>query len=107
FGTGYSALGYLTHFPVDVVKIDRSFVEDVEVDPVKSAIVSAVIRLSEAIGTVAVVEGVETERQLRHLRALGCPEAQGFHLARPMPAHDVDEVLRAQLGTRSEMAAVS
>jgi len=107
FGTGYSALGYLTHFPVDVVKIDRSFVEGVEIDPVKSAIVSAVIRLSEAIGTVTVVEGVETERQLRHLRALGCPEAQGFHLARPMAAADMDEVLRAQLGTQSEMAAVS
>ena len=104
FGTGYSALGYLTHFPVDVVKIDRSFVEEVEVDPVKSAIVSAVIRLSEAIGTVAVVEGVETELQLRHLRALGCPEAQGFHLARPMSSTSVDEMLRAQLG---EMAAVS
>jgi diguanylate cyclase (GGDEF)-like protein/PAS domain S-box-containing protein len=106
FGTGYSALGYLTHFPVDVVKIDRSFVEDVEVDPVKSAIVSAVIRLSEAIGTVAVVEGVETERQLRHLRALGCPEAQGFHLAQPMSSTELDDVLRAQLGADTEMVAV-
>ena len=104
FGTGYSALGYLTHFPVDVVKIDRSFVDDVEVDPVKSAIVSAVIRLSEAIGTVAVVEGVETELQLRHLRALGCPEAQGFHLARPMSISAVDELLRSQL---REMVAAS
>jgi diguanylate cyclase (GGDEF)-like protein/PAS domain S-box-containing protein len=103
FGTGYSALGYLTHFPVDVVKIDRSFVDKVEVDPVKSAIVSAVIRLSEAIGTVAVVEGVETELQLCHLRGLGCPEAQGFHLARPMSVTAVDELLRAQI---REMVAV-
>ncbi|MDE3087549.1 MAG: EAL domain-containing protein, partial [Acidobacteriota bacterium] len=94
FGTGYSALGYLTQFPVDVVKIDRSFVEDVEVDPVKSAIVAAVINLSEAIGGTTVVEGVETRAQLDHLRALGCPEGQGFHLARPMPAAQLDELLR-------------
>ncbi|MHB8437565.1 MAG: EAL domain-containing protein [Acidimicrobiales bacterium] len=94
FGTGHSALGYLSSFPVDVVKVDRSFVEGVECDPVKSAIVSAVIRLSEAIGSVTVVEGVETRAQLEHLRVLGCREVQGFHLARPMPASDMDELLR-------------
>ena len=96
FGTGYSALGYLAQFPIDVVKIDRSFVDDVEVDPVKSAIVSAVIRLSEAIGCTCVVEGVETSAQLDHLRALGCPEAQGFHLAKPLPAPGIEDLLRAE-----------
>ena len=99
FGTGYSALGYLTQFPVDVVKVDKSFVDDVEVDPVKSAIVAAVINLSEAIGSTTVVEGVETRAQLDHLRALGCPEAQGFHLARPMPAGQLDELLRREAGS--------
>ncbi|HZU80296.1 MAG TPA: EAL domain-containing protein, partial [Acidimicrobiales bacterium] len=89
FGTGHSALGYLTQFPVDVVKVDRTFVDQVETDPVKSAIISAVIRLAEAIGTTAVVEGVETEGQLEHLRALGCPQAQGYFLARPQSAERV------------------
>jgi diguanylate cyclase (GGDEF)-like protein/PAS domain S-box-containing protein len=98
FGTGYSALGYLTRFPVDVVKIDRSFVEHVEVDPVKSAVVSAVINLSKAIGSTAVVEGVETEEQLDHLKALGCAEAQGFHLACPMSAAQFDALIRSELG---------
>jgi len=95
FGTGYSALGYLAQFPVNVVKIDRSFVQNVEVDPVKSAIVAAVIKLSSAIGTTTVVEGVETREQLEHLEALGCPEAQGFYLARPMPADKLDGLLEA------------
>ncbi len=97
FGTGYSALGYLTKFPVDVVKIDRSFIENVEVDPVKSAIVAAVINLTKAIGTTAVVEGVETAEQLDHLCKLGCVEAQGFHLAEPMSAGALDEVIKAEL----------
>ena len=100
FGTGYSALGYLARFPVDVVKIDRSFVEDVEIDPVKSAIVSAVITLSDAIGTTTVVEGVETREQFDHLRGLGCLEVQGFHLARPMPAEQLGELLRITTGAK-------
>jgi diguanylate cyclase (GGDEF)-like protein/PAS domain S-box-containing protein len=86
FGTGYSALGYLADFPVDVVKIDRSFVDGVDIDPVKSAIVSAVVTLSRAIGTTTVVEGVETVEQLEHLHSLGCDVAQGFHFSRPLKA---------------------
>jgi diguanylate cyclase (GGDEF)-like protein/PAS domain S-box-containing protein len=84
FGTGFSALGYLTSFPIDVVKIDRSFVDGVETDPVKSAIVSSVVTLSEAIGTTTVVEGVETQAQLEHVRGLGCQVVQGYYFARPM-----------------------
>ena len=60
FGTGHSSLGYLARFPIDVVKIDQSFVRDIDRDPVKSAIVSAVVALSQAIGSTTVVEGVET-----------------------------------------------
>ncbi|MHB8593586.1 MAG: EAL domain-containing protein, partial [Acidimicrobiales bacterium] len=93
FGTGYSALGYLASFPVDVVKVDRSFVEKVDIDPVKSAIVSAVINLSQAIGTTTVVEGVETKEQLDHLRSLGCVVVQGYYFARPMPASAFTELL--------------
>ena len=72
FGTGHSSLGYLARFPIDVVKIDQSFVRDIEQDPVKSAIVSAVVALSQAIGSTTVVEGVETQAQLEQLRNLGC-----------------------------------
>jgi diguanylate cyclase (GGDEF)-like protein/PAS domain S-box-containing protein len=110
FGTGYSALGYLTQFPIDVVKIDRSFVEGVESDPVKSAIVSAVITLSDAIGTTTVVEGVETAEQLDHLRRLGCREGQGYHLAKPMPADTFEVLLREELsgrGARRRAAVVT
>ena len=95
FGTGYSALGYLATFPVDVVKVDRSFIEKIDVDPVKSAIVSAVINLAQAIGTTTVVEGVETLEQLEHLRGIGCTMAQGFYFARPMPAAALTEMLAA------------
>ena len=94
FGTGHSALGYLTSFPVDVVKIDRSFVDGVDSDPVKSAIVSAVINLSLAIGSTTVVEGIETSCQLEHLRNLGCTTAQGYYFARPAPAHVLEFMLR-------------
>ncbi|MDE3085366.1 MAG: EAL domain-containing protein [Acidobacteriota bacterium] len=95
FGTGYSALGYLASFPVDVVKIDRSFVERVEVDPVKSAIVSAVVTLSQAIGSTAVVEGVETKEQLDHLKSIGCTMVQGYYFAKPM----APEVMTAMLAS--------
>jgi diguanylate cyclase (GGDEF)-like protein/PAS domain S-box-containing protein len=93
FGTGYSALGYLATFPVDVVKVDQSFVEKVDIDPVKSAIVAAVINLSAAIGTTTVVEGVETREQLDHLRSIGCTLAQGYYFAKPMAADDLTDLL--------------
>ncbi len=95
FGTGYSSLGYLASFPIDVVKIDQSFVEGVDVDPVKSAIVSAVITLSQAVGSTTVVEGVETAKQEEHLKSLGCLVAQGYHLARPMDAGSFEALLRS------------
>ncbi|HUC35721.1 MAG TPA: EAL domain-containing protein [Acidimicrobiales bacterium] len=95
FGTGYSALGYLADFPIDVVKVDRSFIDGVDIDPVKSAIVSAVVTLSRAIGTTTVVEGVETAEQLEHLHSLGCEVAQGYHFARPARAADIEPILSA------------
>ncbi len=95
FGTGHSALGYLASFPIDVVKVDRSFVDGVDVDPVKSAIVLAVLHLSRAIGATTVVEGIETTSQLAHLETLGCAVAQGFLFARPGPASGIDHLLDA------------
>jgi diguanylate cyclase (GGDEF)-like protein/PAS domain S-box-containing protein len=86
FGTGYSSLGYLRRFPVDSVKVDRSFVDGLGTESEDSAIVAAVVGLGHALGLSVVAEGVETERQLAELGALGCDRAQGFFFARPQPA---------------------
>jgi EAL domain-containing protein (putative c-di-GMP-specific phosphodiesterase class I) len=96
FGTGYSSLGYLKRFPVDVVKIDRSFVDGMETSAVDAAIVAAVIGLADAVGMTTVAEGVETAAQLEHLKALGCKTVQGFYLAKPMRASSMEALLWAQ-----------
>jgi diguanylate cyclase (GGDEF)-like protein len=85
FGTGYSSLRALQRFPVDIVKIDRSFIAPIERDPQEAAIVAAVISLSHALGLQTVAEGIETVAQVDRLRALGCDLAQGFYFARPGP----------------------
>ena len=93
FGTGYSSLSYLKRFPVDMVKIDRAFVADLGGDTDDDAIVNAVMGIARTMGLVCVAEGVEHAAQLARLADLGCHVAQGFHLARPMPADGIDEVL--------------
>jgi diguanylate cyclase (GGDEF)-like protein/PAS domain S-box-containing protein len=96
FGTGYSSLNYLKRLPVDVVKLDRSFVQELDINSVDSAIVSAVIDLAAAIGMMAIAEGVETADQLARLTSLGCPMVQGYHLARPMSAESFNALLTQQ-----------
>jgi diguanylate cyclase (GGDEF)-like protein/PAS domain S-box-containing protein len=93
FGTGYSSLGYLRRFPVDEVKIDRSFVSRLGVDPEDAAIVAAVVSLGHALGVGVVGEGVETEAQLDVLRDLGADAALGFFFAPPQPASDLTAAL--------------
>ena len=95
FGTGYSSLSYLKDFPADVLKIDRTFIQGLGTDSEDSAIVAAVIDLAHSSGLVTVAEGVETEIQLKRLRALGCDLAQGFYLAPPRPAQAVTDMLPA------------
>ncbi|MEJ7773871.1 MAG: EAL domain-containing protein [Nocardioidaceae bacterium] len=88
FGTGYSSLSYLKRFPIDVVKLDRTFVEGLVTDPVDAEIATAVIRLSSALGMQTIAEGVETDAQRRMLVQLGCPLMQGYLTARPLTATD-------------------
>jgi diguanylate cyclase (GGDEF)-like protein/PAS domain S-box-containing protein len=84
FGTGYSSLSYLKQFPVDIVKVDRSFLTGLGENPVDSEIVAAVVRLASACGIMAVAEGVETQEQRGLLEELGCPLIQGFLIAEPL-----------------------
>ncbi|RNC73153.1 MAG: EAL domain-containing protein [Desulfuromonadales bacterium] len=96
FGTGYSSLSYLKHFPIDRVKIDRSFVRDIVSDLDNRAIVEAIIAMAHTLGLRVLAEGVEREEELELLRERNCDEVQGFFFDRPMPARDVAERLAAQ-----------
>ncbi|MCU1624695.1 MAG: conserved hypothetical signaling protein [Frankiales bacterium] len=96
FGTGHSSLNYLKRFPVDEVKIDRSFVGDLDHSEVDRAIVAAIVGLANALGMRTVVEGVEDAAQLERVRELGCTLAQGFHVSVPKPADQVTQLLLAR-----------
>jgi len=89
FGTGYSSLVYLKRMPVDIIKIDRSFVNGLGGDEDDTAIVESVVSLAHAVGVSAVAEGVETDAQHSHLRVMGCDHAQGFLWSKPVPAAEV------------------
>jgi diguanylate cyclase (GGDEF)-like protein len=89
FGTGYSSFLYLKQFPVDFLKIDRSFVSGMLENPDDAAIVASIVRLGRDIGVTLVAEGVETDEQHRHLMDLGCDEAQGYLFSRPVPVTEL------------------
>ncbi|MCU1448378.1 MAG: diguanylate phosphodiesterase, partial [Acidimicrobiales bacterium] len=100
FGTGYSSLSYLKRLPVDTLKIDRSFINRLAVDPHDSAIVAAIVALAQALDLSVTAEGVERREQLDALRELGCQAAQGYLLAPPIAAEDVPGFMTARREAR-------
>jgi diguanylate cyclase (GGDEF)-like protein/PAS domain S-box-containing protein len=107
FGTGYSSLNYLKHFPVDRIKIDRSFVADVSRSSDDAAIVEAIITMAQSLSLKVLAEGVENSDQLHHLNQLGCDEVQGFYLAKPMPADALEGSIGTTHGRRVGKLAVT
>ncbi|MES2862132.1 MAG: EAL domain-containing protein [Pseudomonadota bacterium] len=108
FGTGYSSLSYLSRFPVDKIKIDRSFVTPLGERQDAASIIRAISDLSEAIGVKVLAEGVETRPQLDILRAEGCNQAQGYLIGRPMSAGQITELVKrsdASVSSGSKLAA--
>ena len=94
FGTGYSSLGSLRSFPFDKIKIDRSFVSELERSPDSAAIIRAVLSLGRGLGMTTMAEGVETRDQLAYLRAEGCVEVQGFYFSEPRPAIEITQLFQ-------------
>ena len=96
FGTGYASLACLRRFPFDLIKIDRSFIRDLEHDPEAQAIVRAAVSLSRSLRMRCLAEGVETREQLRFLQHEGCAEVQGFYFSRPVSAREIGRMLLQQ-----------
>ena len=100
FGTGYSSLGYLKRFPVDSLKVDRSFILDAPQDTDDAAITQAIIAMSHSLGLKVVAEGVETEEQLEFLRALKCDQVQGYIFSEPLLADEFAKLLHQDMAKR-------
>jgi diguanylate cyclase (GGDEF)-like protein len=94
FGTGYSSMSYLRRFPIDKLKIDRVFINEIASRPEDASIVSAIVSLAHSLRLKVVAEGVETPAQLDFLKTVGCDEYQGYHFSRPLPALEFERVIR-------------
>jgi EAL domain-containing protein (putative c-di-GMP-specific phosphodiesterase class I) len=94
FGTGYSSMSYLRRFPIDKLKIDRVFIDELVSRPEDASIVRAIVSLAHSLRLKVVAEGVETPAQLDFLKAAGCDEYQGYHFSRPLPAADFERLIR-------------
>jgi diguanylate cyclase (GGDEF)-like protein/PAS domain S-box-containing protein len=106
FGTGYSSLSYLRQYPVTKLKIDRSFIRDVAVNPDDAAITTAIINMSKSLNLKVIAEGVENEAQLSFLRAHQCDEFQGYYFSRPLKAPEIESMLWShQVSAHEDMMA--
>lgn len=94
FGTGYSSLSYLKNFPVDTLKIDKSFVDEIVESPKDAAISRTIVQLAENLGLRTIAEGVENSKQAKMLTEMGCKELQGYYFSRPLPAGEVERLLQ-------------
>jgi EAL domain-containing protein (putative c-di-GMP-specific phosphodiesterase class I) len=92
FGTGYSSLSYLRGLPIDVVKIDKSFVDGIDASEQQQALVDGIIRLARTLGLEVIAEGIENEAQRDRLKAMGCRYGQGYLLAMPMPPEEAESL---------------
>jgi EAL domain-containing protein (putative c-di-GMP-specific phosphodiesterase class I) len=102
FGTGYSSLAQLKHFPIDTLKVDRSFIRDIPQDSEDKAITEAIIAMGKSLGLNVVAEGVETVEQLNFLRNRHCDEMQGYYFSRPIAPHDLEQLLRSHQSSQRE-----
>ncbi len=100
FGTGYSSLNYLRRFPLDALKIDQSFVRDLDQAAEGRAVTKAIVAVASALGLETVAEGIETPRQREILLQLGCRRGQGYLFGRPQPAEEVEALLRTDPAAR-------
>jgi EAL domain-containing protein (putative c-di-GMP-specific phosphodiesterase class I) len=100
FGTGYSSLASLQDLPLDILKIDKLFVDHVAEDPRRTAFAQAIIRMGKTLGLGLIAEGVETAEQAERLQSLGCRFAQGFYFSRPVPAEEIQRMLHASHAMR-------
>ncbi|MEU5996044.1 EAL domain-containing protein [Spirillospora sp. NPDC047418] len=107
FGTGYASLAYLGQLPVDIIKIDPSFVAGLGADETLTLLTRTIVRLGSDLGLTVVAEGIERPEQLELLREMGCPRGQGFLVARPMAAGRVESLVRTNLGGRSRPGDVA
>ena len=100
FGTGYSSLSYLRSYPFDVLKIDRSFVSDITVDPADRELINAIVAMAHSLRLKVVAEGVESEEQLAFLKNLGCDYAQGYLFSKPVTAESMAGILELKGSNR-------
>ncbi|MEB0165408.1 EAL domain-containing protein, partial [Glaciimonas sp. CA11.2] len=105
FGTGFSSLSYLTRFPVDIIKIDQSFIANLDKKPEAGSIILTVIALAKSLALRTVAEGVETVEQLDFLHANACDAIQGYYFSRPLPSSEVLALLRS--GKRLSLDSVA